>query len=182
MRSLMKGETQTARTIQNMAKIFRKSILWKRSFVTIREELELIESFLEIQKYRFDSKLDYHIEVDHSLLDIEIPKMAFLPFVENASIHGIEHIAGIGYINIQIALDNGQIVFVITDNGMGMDQEKVRELHQYFEEESAMGDSIGMKNVITRLRIYYGESFNFTINSESGGGTRILLRLPLDPK
>jgi two-component system, sensor histidine kinase YesM len=182
MRSLMKGETQTARTIQNMAKIFRKSILWKSSFVTIREELELIESFLEIQKYRFDSKLDYHIEVDQSLLDIEIPKMAFLPFVENASIHGIENIAGIGYINIQIAQENGQIVFVIMDNGKGMDQEKIRELHHYFEAESAMGDSIGMKNVITRLRIYYGESFSFTITSESGAGTRIMLRLPLNNK
>ncbi|AIQ39282.1 membrane protein [Paenibacillus sp. FSL R5-0912] len=180
MRSLMKGETQTARTIQNMAKIFRKSIQWKSSFVTIREELELIESFLEIQKYRFDSKLDYHIEVDQSLLDIEIPKMAFLPFVENASIHGIENIAGIGYINIQIAQENGQLVFVIVDNGKGMDQEKIIELHHYFEAESAMGDSIGMKNVITRLRIYYGESFNFTIDSESGGGTRVLLRLPFD--
>lgn len=182
MRSLMKGETQTAKTIQSMAKIFRKSIQWKSSFVSIREEIELIESFLEIQKYRFDSKLDYHIEVDQSLLDIEIPKMVFLPFAENASIHGIENIAGIGYINIQIARENDQIVFVIADNGMGMDQEKIRELQHYFEESSAMGDSIGMKNVITRLRIYYGESFTFNITSESGGGTRILLRLPLGTK
>lgn len=182
MRSLIKGETQTARTIQSMAKIFRKSIQWKSSFVAMREELELIESFLEIQKYRFDSKLDYHIEVDQSLLDIEIPKMTFLPFVENASIHGIENIAGIGYINIQIAQENGQIIFVIADNGMGMDQEKILELQHYFEEASAMADSIGMKNVITRLRIYYGESFTFTIDSKSGEGTRVLLRLPLDKK
>jgi two-component system sensor histidine kinase YesM len=179
MRSLMKGETETAKTIQNMAIIFRKSILWKKSFVTIQEELELIESFLEIQKYRFDSKLDYHIEVDPALLDIEIPKMAFLPFVENASMHGIEHIAGIGYINIQIAQENGQIVFVIVDNGVGINPEKVKELQQYFEEESAMGDSIGMKNVLTRLRIYYDKAFIFTIESEPGRGTRILLRLPL---
>nr|WP_216857116.1 sensor histidine kinase [Paenibacillus tritici] len=182
MRSMMKGETQTARTIQNMAKIFRKSIMWKSSFVTIREELELIESFLEIQKYRFDNKLEYHIEVDQSLLGIEIPKMAFLPYVENASIHGIENIPGIGYINIQIAQENGQIVFVIADNGVGMDQEKIRELQHYFEDTSAMGDSIGMKNVITRLRIYYGESFTFTITSEPGAGTRIMLRLPLHNK
>lgn len=182
MRSLMNGETNTARTIQNMALIFRKSILWKRSFVTIQEELELIESFLEIQKYRFDSKLDYHIEVDPSLLDIEIPKMAFLPFVENASIHGIEPIAGIGYINIQIAQENGQIVFVIADNGVGIQPEKVRELQQYFEEETDMGDSIGMKNVITRLRIYYEQAFGFAIDSEPGKGTRIVLRLPLPHK
>lgn len=182
MRSQMKGEIQTAKTIQNMAKIFRKSILWKRSFVTIREELELMESFLEIQKYRFDSKLEYHIEVDQSLLDIEIPKMTFLPFVENASIHGIENVPGIGYITIQIAQEHGQIVFLIADNGVGMDQEKIRELHHYLHEEAIMGDSIGMKNVITRLKICYGESFTFTIDSDPGRGSRIMLRLPLDKK
>lgn len=179
MRSLMKGENQTAKTIQNMATIFRKSILWKRSFVTIREELELIECFLEIQKYRFDSKLEFHIEVDQSVMDIEIPKMAFLPFVENASIHGIESIPGIGYISIQIAKEQEQIVFIISDNGVGLDQEKKDELYRYFEEDASMGDSIGMKNVLTRLKICYGESFSFTIASEPGKGTRIMLRLPI---
>ncbi len=182
MRSLMKGESQTARTIQNMAKIFRKSIVWKRSFVTIREELELIECFLEIQKYRFDDKLEYHIEVDQSVMDIEIPKMAFLPFVENASIHGIENIPGIGYITIQIAYEQDYIVFIISDNGVGMAQEKIDELHDYFQEDSPMGDSIGMKNVITRLKIYYGESFHFAIASENGNGVRIKLRLPIIQK
>lgn len=179
MRSQMKGENQTAKTIQNMATIFRKSIIWKRSFVTIREELELIECFLEIQKYRFDSKLEFHIEVAQSVMDMEIPKMAFLPFVENASIHGIESIPGIGYITIQIAREHDQIVFMITDNGVGIDQEKIDELHRYFEEDAFMGDSIGMKNVITRLKICYGESFNFAIASERHKGTRIILRLPI---
>ncbi|MGO4369525.1 sensor histidine kinase, partial [Paenibacillus sp. MCAF20] len=179
MRSLMKGESQTAKTIENMAKIFRKSILWKRSFVTIREELELIECFLEIQKYRFDSKLEYHIEIDQSIMDIEIPKMAFLPFVENASIHGIENILGIGYITIQIAKEQEQIIFVISDNGVGIDQAKIDELHRYLHEDADIGDSIGMKNVITRLNIYYGESFSFEISSDLNKGARITLRLPI---
>jgi two-component system sensor histidine kinase YesM len=182
MRSLMKGEAQTAKTIQNMAKIFRKSILWKRSFVTIREELDLIECFLEIQKYRFDTKLEYHIEVDQAFMDIEIPKMAFLPFVENASIHGIENIPGIGYITIQIAREKEQIIFRISDNGVGMDQAKMDELHRYLDENTAMGDSIGIKNVLTRLKIYYGESFSFDIVSEQGKGSRITLRLPIADK
>ena len=180
MRSLMKGERQTAKTIQNIAKSFVNRFYGSRSFVTIREELELIESFLEIQKYRFDSKLEYHIEIDQSLMDIEIPKMAFLPFVENASIHGIENIPGIGYITIQIAQEHNQIVFIISDNGVGMDQEKIKELQSYFHEDAAMGDSIGMKNVITRLKIYYGQSFNFTIASDQGKGSRITLRLPME--
>jgi two-component system, sensor histidine kinase YesM len=182
MRSQMKGESQTAKTIQNMAKIFRKSVVWKRSFVTIREELELIECFLEIQKYRFDSKLEYHIEVDQSILDIEIPKMTFLPFVENASIHGIENIPGIGYISIQIAKEQEQIMFIISDNGVGIAQEKIDELHRYFHEDADMGDSIGMKNVITRLKICYGDSFKFDITSGQNKGTRITLRLPMFQK
>ncbi len=182
MRSLMNGESQTAKTIENMAIIFRKSILWKRSFVTIQEELELIECFLEIQKYRFDSKLEFHIEVDQSVMGIEIPKMAFLPFVENASIHGIENIAGIGYITIQIAQEQGQIVFLISDNGVGIPQAKIDELNRYFHEDESIGDSIGMKNVLTRLKIYYGESFDFSIVSHPNRGTRIMLRLPIAPK
>jgi len=179
MRSLMKGEQETAKTIQNMAKIFRKSISWKRSFVTIREEIELIESFLEIQKYRFANKLQYQITVEEALKEMLIPKMTFLPFVENASIHGIENNPGIGLITIQIAREHQQIVFVITDNGMGMSAEKVEELQNYFSEDDTMGESVGMKNVYTRLKICYGDEFTYTIDSEVGHGTRIILRLPI---
>lgn len=180
MRSLMKGETETARTIQNMAKIFRKSISWKRSFVTIREEIELIESFLEIQKYRFGDKLQFQITVEDSLYEQLIPKMTFLPFVENASIHGIESNPGIGLITIQIAYEDEQIIFVITDNGMGMTEDKLAELHAYFSDDEQMGDHVGMKNVYTRLRICYGEAFTYDIHSEPGTGTRIMLKLPID--
>ncbi len=179
MRSLIKGEAETAKTIENMAKIFRKSISWKRSFVTIGEELELIESFLQIQKYRFDEKLQYHIAVEQALLEYEIPKMTFLPFVENASIHGIENTPGIGFITIQIAQDKGRILFVISDNGGGMSEEKIEELHHYFSQEDTMGDSIGMKNVFTRLKICYGDAFDYEINSDTEQGTRIILRLPM---
>jgi len=179
MRSLMKGEAETAKTIQNMAKIFRKSISWKRSFVTIREEIELIESFLEIQKYRFANKLQYQITVEEALKELLIPKMTFLPFVENASIHGVENSPGIGLITIQIAREHEQIVFVITDNGMGMSAEKLDELHHYFTEDDSMGESVGMKNVYTRLKICYGDEFTYKIESEHGHGTRIILRLPI---
>ncbi|KQO16647.1 sensor histidine kinase [Paenibacillus sp. Leaf72] len=179
MRSLMKGESETANTIHNMAKIFRKSISWKRSFVTIRDELELIESFLEIQKYRFDNKLQFQIAVEQSLLEYEIPKMTLLPFVENASIHGIESSPGIGFITIQIGQDKGRILFVIADNGGGMSEEKLEELHHYFSEDVTMGDSVGMKNVLTRLKLCYGDAFDYTINSHAGKGTRIMLRLPM---
>lgn len=99
--------------------------------------------------------------------------------MENASIHGVENSPGIGLITIQIAREHEQIVFVITDNGMGMSAEKLDELHHYFTEDDSMGESVGMKNVYIRLKICYGDEFTYKIESEHGHGTRIILRLPI---
>ncbi|ANY67567.1 two-component sensor histidine kinase [Paenibacillus sp. BIHB 4019] len=182
MRSLMKGETETARTIHSMAKIFRKSIIWKRSWVSVREELELIECFLEIQKYRFGDKLQYQLTVEDAVYEHTIPKMTFLPFVENASIHGIESSPGIGLIGLHIGYEDGRILFRLTDNGIGMPEDKLSELMQYLQEDGAMGDNVGMKNVYTRLKLCYKDAFDFTLRSESGSGTTIELRLPVMDK
>lgn len=179
MRSLMKGENETARTIQNMAIIFRKSISWNTSFVTVKEELELIESFLEIQKYRFGDKLQYNIMTDEKVLDAKIPKMTFLPFVENASIHGIENIVGIGLVTIQAAIYQQKIQFVIQDNGHGMSDEHLEELNRYLVEDTNIGNHVGMKNVMLRLKLYYGDQFTFHIHSLPQLGTTVTLTIPL---
>lgn len=179
MRSLMKGEDETARTIQNMAIIFRKSISWNTSFVTVKEELELIESFLQIQKYRFGDKLQYNIITDEKVLNAKIPKMTFLPFVENSSLHGIENIVGIGLVTIQAAIHQQKIQFVIQDNGQGMSEEHLEELAEYLEGDSNIGNHVGMKNVMLRLKLYYGNQFVFHIDSQPQLGTTVTLTIPL---
>lgn len=182
MRSLMKGEGETARTIHYMAKIFRKSISWKRSWVTIREEIELIECFLEIQKYRFGDKLQYQLTVEDAVYDQLIPKMTFLPFVENASIHGVEGSPGIGLITLHIGLSGNRLVFRLSDNGMGMSESKLDELLHYLQNDDTIGDNVGMKNVYSRLKLCYPDAFEFDIQSEEGKGTTVELRLPKDEK
>jgi Predicted signal transduction protein with a C-terminal ATPase domain len=180
MRSLMKGETETARTIHYMAKIFRKSISWKRSWVSIREEIELTECFLEIQKYRFGDKLQYQLTIEDAVYDQMIPKMTFLPFVENASIHGIESSPGIGLIQLHIGITGNKLMFRLSDNGIGMSEAKLSELLNYLRMDDSMGDNVGMKNVYTRLKLCYKDSFEFNIHSAEGQGTTVELRLPLD--
>lgn len=180
MRSLIKGETETARTIHHMAKIFRKSISWSRDWVTVREELELIECFLEIQKYRFADKLEYQLTVEDAVYEQQIPKMTFLPFVENASIHGIESSPGIGLIAIHIGFADNRLVFRLTDNGIGMSAEKLDAILHYLEQDDDMGDNVGMKNAYYRLKLVYKDSFEFFIASEVGKGTAVELRLPLN--
>lgn len=178
MRSLMKQEKETAKIIHNMAKIFRKSLAWERDFVTINEELDLVYCFLEIQKYRFGDKLGYDVQVDLEAASCMIPKMTVLPFVENASIHGIEHLKGNGMIRLRIAREGDDIVCSVTDNGIGMSPEKLDQLTEDLGDEASMGDRIGIRNVYYRMKLYYGDSFHFAIESAPGQGTRVSIRLP----
>lgn len=181
MRSLIKGEKETAKIVHNMAKMFRKSISWNQNDVTVKEELELIESFLQIQKYRFGEKLQYTIEADPAVLMYRIPKMVILPFVENASIHGIESSPGVGIIQLFVSMDNDQLHIRLTDNGIGMSQAKLEELLSYLDQNTDMGEHVGMKNAYSRLKLCYKNDFTFDIQTWEGEGTHIQIKLPLDP-
>ncbi|GAA0349043.1 sensor histidine kinase [Bacillus horti] len=177
MRSLIKDEHETAKIIHNMAKIFRNSISWDKDWVTVQEELHLIECFLEIQQYRFDDKLSYEMIVDEEAYSFMIPNMTFLPFIENASIHGIEPLKGNGKIQIQVELKEGELLFILKDNGVGMTNERLEELlHNLYNDES-MGDHIGIQNVYYRLKLYYQNDFDLRIDSNENG-TTIHIRLP----
>ncbi|CQR57378.1 sensor histidine kinase [Paenibacillus riograndensis] len=179
MRSLIKGEKETAKIIQHMAKMFRKSVSWSHNYVTVREELELIESFLTIQQYRFGDKLEYSIVADPAALEHRIPKMVLLPFVENASIHGIESSPDKGIIVISVAVQRDRLIFRLEDNGIGMSPEKLEELKGYLEENDDIGERVGMKNAYYRLKLCFQDRFMFAMDAREGTGTYIEISLPL---
>ncbi|SFT13678.1 sensor histidine kinase [Paenibacillus sp. BC26] len=178
MRSLMKSEEETAKIIHHMAKIFRKSLSWGRDMVTVRDELDLVESFLQIQKYRFGDKLDYSIEVDPDVATEKIPKMTLQPLVENSSIHGIEPLKNAGFITISVRKSPGGLLCVVSDNGVGMTEEKRNELLQnLYSTEEEIGESIGIRNVYLRLKMFYGEHATFDLESSKGSGTSIRIEI-----
>ncbi|MNO12472.1 Sensor histidine kinase YpdA [compost metagenome] len=179
MRSVIKGEKETAKIIQHMAKMFRKSISWSQNYVTVREELELIESFLEIQQYRFGDKLEYSIVADPAALGHRIPKMVLLPFVENASIHGIESSPDKGIITISVAVQMDRLIFRLEDNGIGMSPDKLEELQRYLEESEDIGERVGMKNAYYRLKLCFQDRFVFAMDARERTGTHIEISLPL---
>ncbi len=179
MRSMIKGERETAKIIQHMAKMLRKSISWSANEVTVQEELELIGSFLDIQQYRFGEMLEYSIVADPAILQHRIPKMVILPFVENASIHGIESSPEKGIISVAVDLYRDQLRFKLADNGIGMAAGKLDELLGYLEEQEEIGERVGMKNTYNRLKLIYGERYSLTVRSAEGEGTEIQILLPL---
>ncbi|MFC5530620.1 sensor histidine kinase [Cohnella yongneupensis] len=180
MRSLIKNETETSKIIHNMAKIFRTSLTWNKDRVTISEEMEFIVCFLEIQKYRFEDRLNYHLNIDPAAQRCLVPKMMFLPFVENACIHGIELLKSGGRIEVVIERQKDELLFEIRDNGIGMDEEKVKRFYSYLESEEVIGERIGVQNVIYRLKLIYGDKFRLLIESAPGQGTYISLRIPVE--
>ncbi|GGG60737.1 sensor histidine kinase [Paenibacillus radicis (ex Gao et al. 2016)] len=178
MRSLMKREEETARIISSMAKIFRKSLAWGNDWVTVRQETDLIGSFLEIQQYRFGKKLVYSIEVSEAAALCRIPKMIFVPFVENASIHGIEAIHEQGVIQLEVSAEGEELVFLLRDNGIGMEEDKLRYVLSERSLEEDSEEHVGIRNVIARLQLFYGDAARLDIESTPGAGTTVKMRLP----
>lgn len=178
MRSIMKNETETAKIIHNMAKLFRSSLTWKRDKVKLKEEAEFIVCFLEIQKYRFADRLNYEIELDPEAEKCLVPKLIYLPFVENACIHGVEKVKQGGKVTVSLKLEGDELHFRISDNGAGMNEEQVQRIYSYLRENKDLGERIGMQNVLYRLKLFYEEQFYFSLESEPGRGTSVHIVVP----
>lgn len=178
-RSLVKNEKETANMIKYMSKMFRKLITWDKDWITVREELEFIVEFLEIQKYRFDDELEFDIQVQEGSYDYKIPKMILQPLVENACVHGVEHVVGVRKIKVDVHIKEEFIYFSVIDNGIGIDEEKIKLIIDSIHDSSYRGMAVGLRNVMRRLTLYYGEESKFNIESKSGKYTKITLIMPI---
>lgn len=140
--------------------------------ISVRNELEIVEQYLTIQKIRFADKFTIHKNYDSGTLDCRIPKLILQPLVENAFNHGIKPLPGNGVITLE-ALDRGETIQLkVSDNGVGMDEETVRRIR----EKKTQG--VGLRGTIERLQIYFGNPDVFAIESQKGSGTTIILTIP----
>ncbi|MDQ0897811.1 MULTISPECIES: sensor histidine kinase [unclassified Paenibacillus] len=155
------------------------------SFSTLGEEIEQLEVYLSIQKIRYETRLEYNIIVDPELTKMRIPKLLFQPIVENSIIHGIERSRKGGTIQIEaVSMDEQDAMIKVTDNGVGMDPDKLKALQLRLNTWSASSysannqqTSIGMVNVHARLKLLYGEQYGVAIESVFGEGTQVIIRL-----
>ena len=158
---------------ENLAVILRKSISSK-PFITLREELDTIDSYIRIQKIRFSGKFLYETEIPDVLEESMIPKMILQPLVENAIIHGLEGCDN-GYICIYAAQKDGVLSISVTDDGCGMNQDMVDWINS--PAPAKRDGHLGLYNVIQILKIYYGEEYGMHAEVEEDG-TTVTLRLP----
>lgn len=179
------GQTgQVVEMVSSLSDFFRTALGGGRDFVTIGEEMAHIESYLQIQKIRYQDILDYQVSLEPGLEDYTILKLTLQPLVENALYHGIKNKRGKGKLLVEGRREDGQALFLIRDNGAGMTEEELLKVRQKLEgrnpQDSRIGHGFGLYNVAERLRLNYKDNCRIEISSRPGEGTTALIRIPLE--
>ncbi len=172
-------KNEAVRVVTALARFFRISLSKGKSIIPVRDELEHVRNYLMIQQMRFKNKFTYQIEEEPEVLGLASLKLMLQPLVENAIYHGMEFMDGDGEILVRAGLQDGKLCFLVADNGLGMTEEQVEQiLAGQPHTSSRRGSGIGVKNVNERIRLYFGEEYGLSIDSEPDEGTRIRICLP----
>src|SRR5579872_1860034 len=172
--SLVRFDPETAReVISKLATILRRLLNSTDSFVPLREEVEFIDNYLDIEVVRFGDKLRVVKELAPESLDVMVPAMLLQPLVENSIKHGLASKVEGGSIYLRSRLSDSRLVIEVEDDGVGMGAS------QALETAHSLRSGIGMANVSERLEVLYGDAAQLTIDSGEGKGTLVRIRLPL---
>ncbi|MFZ0411180.1 MAG: histidine kinase [Candidatus Acidiferrales bacterium] len=169
--SLIRFDPDKARAVViKLSNILRRLLRKHETFVPLRDELDFIDDYLDIEVARFGpDKLRVVKDVDEEALDAFIPSMLLQPMVENSIKHGLSPRLEGGEILLRTRRRDGRLTIEIEDNGMGITPERLAEVY---------GGGIGISNVHERLRLLYGDQFKMDIRSQEGRGTQIHIEIP----
>jgi two-component system LytT family sensor kinase len=168
--SLIRTQPEKARMlITKLSGLLRRLLRSTDHFVTLREELQSIDEYLDIEVIRFGPQLKVVKEISSDTLDVIVPSMLLQPLVENSIKHGLSRKVGGGRITISSAMRNGHAIIEVHDDGLGMTEERL---------EQALGGGIGLSNVNERLRTIYGAGYQLKLTSEPGQGTCASVEIP----
>lgn len=161
-----------------LAKILRTSIS-SAQFIPLREEMDLVECYAEIQKIRFHGKFGFSCDMEEELSEVLVPKLVIQPIVENSVIHGLAD-CDEGQIAVRAFQgEKGKMVITVEDNGCGISEEVLGYLNSGNRE--ALKGHLGFFNADTIIRLHYGAEYGLQVMRPESGGTRVIIVLPCEP-
>ena len=170
IQALIRSNPETARTVVvKLSGLLRRLLRSRDHFVTLREELESIDEYLDIEVIRFGPQLNIEKQISPDTLDVIVPSMILQPLVENSIKHGFSRKVGGGRIIIRSARQNAHAIIEVEDDGLGMTEDRLG---------TALTDGIGLSNVNERLSVIYGAAYSVRITSAPNLGTIIRLEIP----
>ena len=170
--SLIRSQPETARTvIQKLSGLLRKLMRNQEQFVTLQEELEAIDEYLDIEVIRFGSRLTVKKDIAPDTLTVIVPSLLLQPLVENCIKHGFARKVGPGTITLRSRRERGAAIIEVEDDGLGISVERL---------QIALSSGIGLSNVHERLRVIYGATGRLELTGAPGQGVCARVEIPID--
>lgn len=173
------GETaQVSEAVNLLSRFYRITLSRGSSIITVREELEHVTLYVQLQNMRFNDKIHFFVDVPDEMFDYMIPKLVFQPIVENSILHGIlEKPVKEGNIVLMGWMEGETLVFVITDDGVGITPDKLATILTG-SGHSTHGSNIAISNTHKRIQLCYGNQYGLSYRSTPGSETEVEIRIP----
>lgn len=170
--ALLKGEKEIGGLVEDFVELLQASINKKGMFVTVAEELHFLESYVSLQRVRYEGKFTVEYEVEPQAAGCFLPRLMLQPLLENAILHGLDMKNDNSSITVSAWIEQEVLYVSVKDNGRGMSGEQIESILEPKKEKKTSGLSgIGVVNVKERLHLYYGDDGGISYESGSGGTT-----------
>ena len=170
---------------QALGNMFRYTLKTQSELVTVQEELDHVRDYVTIQLLRFDNRFRLELAMTDDFKQLRILKLILQPLVENSLYHGLKQCTQGDTIRISGQVEDSCLIIDVHDNGCGMSEETLESLRRSLLEEPSFTElghrnkqSIGLKNIHSRIELYYGRGYGLTVTSEEGAWTNIRIRIP----
>ena len=174
-----KGNQTLEKIIDEMVNYYRVALNRGNMKITLKNELSMIESYMELQNFAYEKNIDLKIFISENLYEQRTIKMLLQPLVENAFFHAFRHMDGDCAITIDIKEQQENIVIRVIDNGVGMEPDKIRELLEAGHKTDEFGlPHYGIYNTNMKIQTYYGPQYGIGIKSALGEGTEVTIEIP----
>lgn len=175
--SMRENGKRTVECLRYLADFYRISLNKGREVISVEEELDLLKNYMKIQKIRFGEDVSIHYEADEDALQCRTIKLILQPLVENAIHHGCREEETL-QIDVRILRQNSRIVYEVSDDGLGIEPEKLVRLRTELKQSQ---EGFGLKNVDIRVKLHYGEDYGVKVESIPDKGTWVRVEIPAEP-
>jgi len=161
-----------------LSKFFRMSISNSMNLVELKDEIEHVRNYLLIQQIRYQNTFVFDFEIDEEVLHHKVIKLSLQPLVENAILHGIQPEESFSTILVKAYALDGFLYIEVFNEGYGISQERIQEIHEMIASADQNTSSMGLKNVYQRLKLYYGNEADLILESEMDEYTKVIMKMP----
>lgn len=169
--------SESVTMVSSLSNYFRFSLSRGKNVITLAEEEQHIQSYLEIQQMRYRDLIEYEIDIPEQLKYFILPKLTLQPLVENALYHGIKNRRRKGFIRVSGRVQNERIILEVADDGRGMTEERLGEVRASLADDRLEG--FGLRAVHQRIRILFGGEYGLAVESTQDIGTKVIVSIPM---